>query len=79
VEWMFSRPACLELTHNWGTEDDPSYKAHSGNEEPKGYGESFHCMTPSLQPQWSSKRPRPCTVHALTSTNSSPPHAYGAM
>ena len=21
-----------------GTEDDPSYKAHSGNEDPKGYG-----------------------------------------
>lgn len=47
---MFSRPACLELTHNWGTEDDPSYKAHSGNEEPKGYGEGlFFCRHFSAQ------------------------------
>ncbi|CAK0735017.1 Lactoylglutathione lyase [Coccomyxa viridis] len=38
VEWMFKQPATLELTHNWGTEDDSSYKAHSGNEDPKGYG-----------------------------------------
>ncbi|CAL5225450.1 g8269 [Coccomyxa viridis] len=38
VEWMFQQPATLELTHNWGSEDDPNYKAHSGNEEPKGYG-----------------------------------------
>ncbi|KAK9810975.1 hypothetical protein WJX73_002729 [Symbiochloris irregularis] len=38
VEWMFNKEACLELTHNWGTEDDDSYKAHNGNEEPKGYG-----------------------------------------
>lgn len=37
VEWMFNREACLELTHNWGTEDDDSYRAHSGNEDPKGY------------------------------------------
>ena len=34
---MFNREACLELTHNWGSEDDPDYKAHNGNEEPKGY------------------------------------------
>ncbi|KAL6767056.1 hypothetical protein ACKKBG_A38405 [Auxenochlorella protothecoides x Auxenochlorella symbiontica] len=38
-EWMFKRPACLELTHNWGTESDPDFKGyHNGNEEPKGYG-----------------------------------------
>ena len=37
VEWMFNRAACLELTHNWGTEDDSEYKAHNGNEEPKGW------------------------------------------
>lgn len=33
---MFNREACLELTHNWGSEDDDSYKAHNGNEDPKG-------------------------------------------
>lgn len=38
IEWMFNQKACLELTHNWGTETDDNYKAHSGNEEPKGYG-----------------------------------------
>ena len=36
IEWMFNQKACLELTHNWGTETDDNYKAHSGNEEPKG-------------------------------------------
>lgn len=28
----------LELTHNWGTEDDPTFKYHNGNEKPQGYG-----------------------------------------
>lgn len=38
VEWMFSQPATLELTHNW--EHEPDFKGyHSGNSEPKGYGE----------------------------------------
>lgn len=35
---MFGREAVLELTHNWGSEDDPDFQAHSGNEEPKGFG-----------------------------------------
>jgi len=26
VQWMFSQPSCLELTHNWGTETDPEFK-----------------------------------------------------
>lgn len=26
AEWMFSQPATLELTHNWGTESDPEFK-----------------------------------------------------
>ncbi len=34
----FGRPAMLELTHNWGTESDPDFKYHNGNEEPKGFG-----------------------------------------
>lgn len=40
VEWMFSQPATLELTHNWGTENDDHYKNSTGNEDPKGYGTS---------------------------------------
>ncbi|KAK9840924.1 hypothetical protein WJX81_000743 [Elliptochloris bilobata] len=38
VEWMFGREGVLELTHNWGSEDDPGFKTHSGNEDPKGFG-----------------------------------------
>lgn len=37
-QWTFSRPALLELTHNWGTESDPSVQFHHGNTEPRGYG-----------------------------------------
>ena len=33
----FSRAGLLELTHNWGSEDDDS-TMHSGNSEPKGFG-----------------------------------------
>ncbi len=40
---MFSQPATLELTHNWGTESDDNFKGfHSGNDEPKGYGGLLH-------------------------------------
>ncbi|KAL8436146.1 hypothetical protein ACSSS7_001960 [Eimeria intestinalis] len=28
----------LELTHNHGTENDPSFKYHNGNDEPQGFG-----------------------------------------
>lgn len=34
----FSRPALLELTHNWSTENDPAVNYHNGNDEPKGFG-----------------------------------------
>jgi lactoylglutathione lyase len=34
----FSRPALLELTHNWGDEDDDSVEYHNGNSDPKGFG-----------------------------------------
>ena len=37
VQWTFSQPATLELTHNWGTESDPEFKGyHNGNTEPRG-------------------------------------------
>lgn len=34
---QFDRQGLLELTHNWGTEGD-GWHAHSGNQEPKGFG-----------------------------------------
>ncbi|QIB50185.1 lactoylglutathione lyase [Pseudomonas sp. OIL-1] len=34
----FGRPAMLELTHNWGTEDDPEFAYHNGNDQPQGFG-----------------------------------------
>ncbi|GBP79374.1 Lactoylglutathione lyase [Eumeta japonica] len=37
TRWAMSRKATLELTHNWGTEnDDSSY--HNGNSDPRGFG-----------------------------------------
>lgn len=37
LDHTFSRAGLLELTHNWGSEDDDS-AMHSGNSEPKGFG-----------------------------------------
>ena len=38
AKWVFEQPALLELTHNWGTEDDPAFANHNGNSEPRGFG-----------------------------------------
>lgn len=38
ARWVFSRPALLELTHNWGTENDPDFSYHNGNSDPRGFG-----------------------------------------
>ncbi|MEL6487411.1 MAG: lactoylglutathione lyase [Pseudomonadota bacterium] len=37
-EYVFSRPGVLELTHNWGTEEQDGPVYHDGNEEPQGFG-----------------------------------------
>lgn len=37
--YVFNRPAMLELTHNWGTENDPDFAGyHNGNADPRGFG-----------------------------------------
>ena len=36
--FIFGREAMLELTHNWGTEDDPDFRYHNGNDKPQGFG-----------------------------------------
>jgi lactoylglutathione lyase len=36
--WTFSQTGILELTHNWGTENDPDFKYHDGNQQPQGFG-----------------------------------------
>lgn len=39
ARFIFSRETTLELTHNWGTENDPAFLGyHNGNEEPRGFG-----------------------------------------
>ncbi len=36
--WTFAQRSILELTHNWGTEDDPAFAYHDGNAQPQGFG-----------------------------------------
>ncbi|ELU02897.1 hypothetical protein CAPTEDRAFT_169681 [Capitella teleta] len=39
ANWVFTRRATIELTHNWGTENDPEFKGyHNGNSDPRGFG-----------------------------------------
>ncbi len=35
--YTFGRQSVLELTHNWGTENDDSHY-HNGNKDPRGFG-----------------------------------------
>lgn len=36
--YTFNRDNLLELTHNWGTEDDADFSYHDGNQDPRGFG-----------------------------------------
>lgn len=38
VQWVFEQPALMELTHNWGTENEAEFAYHNGNAEPRGFG-----------------------------------------
>ncbi len=53
TEYTFSQRGVLELTHNWGTEDDPAFRYHDGNAQPQGFGHICFAV-PDLQAavQW---------------------------
>lgn len=36
--WTFAQRGILELTHNWGTENDAEFTYHNGNAQPQGFG-----------------------------------------
>ena len=36
--WTFRQHGLLELTHNWGTEQDAAFQYHDGNAQPQGFG-----------------------------------------
>ena len=38
MTWTFSQRGILELTHNWGTEEQPDFRYHDGNAQPQGFG-----------------------------------------
>ena len=36
--WTFAQHGILELTHNWGTENDAGFAYHDGSAQPQGFG-----------------------------------------
>ena len=38
TQWTFRQQGILELTHNWGTEEQADFHYHDGNAQPQGFG-----------------------------------------
>jgi lactoylglutathione lyase len=38
MQYVFSRQGVLELTHNWGSEEEDGPVYHDGNADPRGFG-----------------------------------------
>ena len=36
--WALAQKSILDLTHNWGTENDSNFTYHDGNQEQRGFG-----------------------------------------
>lgn len=43
-EGVSDREAMVELTWNWGTENDPEFSYHNGNDAPQGFGHFGICV-----------------------------------
>lgn len=48
AEFTFRQRGILELTHNYGTENQPDFHYHDGNAEPQGFGHICFSV-PNLQ------------------------------
>eukprot|EP01135_Chromosphaera_perkinsii_P005545 Nk52_evm94s352 gene=Nk52_evmTU94s352 len=48
LSWVLKQPGVIELTHNWGSENDDAVKYHDGNAEPQGFGH-FCFNVPDVQ------------------------------
>lgn len=46
------REGILELTWNYGTEKDESFKYHNGNDEPQGFGHLCKCQLDIFPPKF---------------------------
>lgn len=44
-----NREAIVELTWNWGTENDPDFKYHNGNDAPQGFGHFGVCVPDAVK------------------------------